>query len=293
MFLLLPMAIGAGIVYYLFVYRSQTQVFHASCGVLTPAERAVIDTTLAMPNGELLSSGRSRGLDKAAVVGDLYAASELSRTRGCEPEARALAAKAQSVAREAEAPALLPPSPFPQLAAPAGSVVAPEVQLGAGVGYESAWSPVVPMDGMPASSPAPPSGPVIARARTTTAAWIRPEPRPWDDAWGRFGFRVPAGFPVGVMHFAPAGWAHVAVDHPDEGRVEGFIEATALTPEQATPGMQPGMRPGMQGAPGAPGNAGPVFMKGTPTPGQRTRDRAAALKKKRRRAAAAAASRAS
>ena len=71
---------------------------------------------------------------------------------------------------------------------------------------------------------------------------VRPEPRAWDDATlGRMpgSFTAPRGFPVYVLSYGPVGWANVLVNHPDEGAIEGWIEARFLTEapiESASPG---------------------------------------------------------
>lgn len=81
---------------------------------------------------------------------------------------------------------------------------------------------------------------------------IRPEPRPWDDATlGRMpgAFTAPKDFPVYVLSYGPVGWAHVLVNHPDEGAVEGWVETRSLTdapvanPPSAAPVATPPMTP--------------------------------------------------
>lgn len=319
------MAIGAGLAYYVFVHRPRMLApaapFRSTCGVLTEAERTAIDLTLSMSTADLIASGRARGRDQAGVVFDINAAAEVARARGCEPESRALAAKAQTVA--AAPPPAPPPTPPQQLMAPSSAYVAYPAGVGnvdpsayANLG-QTPWSPPLAAIGDPANPPAaympagapagaqaqslPPSGPVIVRMRCRgSRCWVRPEPRPWDDAWGRFGFLAPDGFPVGVMHFAPEGWAHVEVHHPDHGRMEGFIELASLAADSgpvpgAAPGatpagaraqapgaqMPPNMRAMMNNAQTGGMNANATFMAGRPTASQRTRMRAAAMKKRR------------
>ena len=85
---------------------------------------------------------------------------------------------------------------------------------------------------------------------------VRPEPRPWNDAWGRFGFSIPSDYPVGVIAMREDGWAHVELYHPDHGRVDGWIEAAHLVPDSRprTSGLAPPSRPLRGLAP----HAGPV-----------------------------------
>lgn len=67
---------------------------------------------------------------------------------------------------------------------------------------------------------------------------IRPEPRAWDDAvLGRMpgAFTAPKDFPVYVLSYGPVGWAHVLVNHPDEGAVEGWVQTSSLTDAAPTP----------------------------------------------------------
>lgn len=82
----------------------------------------------------------------------------------------------------------------------------------------------------------------IAVLRCATDCWVRPQPVPWDDRMGRQAgaFRAPRGHVVQVLSFGPAGWAHVLVDHPDDGRVDGWIETRSL--DNGQPAAQPPMQ---------------------------------------------------
>lgn len=59
---------------------------------------------------------------------------------------------------------------------------------------------------------------------------VRPEPRAWNDAWGRFGFTIPQDYPVGIIGMGPPGWVRVELHHPDHGLIDGWIEAAHLLP---------------------------------------------------------------
>ena len=88
----------------------------------------------------------------------------------------------------------------------------------------------------PAVSPA--LSPIAVMRCGADGCMIRPEPRPWDDATlGRMpgAFTAPKDFPVYVLSFGPVGWAHVLVNHPDEGAVEGWVETRLLTDAPASP----------------------------------------------------------
>ena len=73
---------------------------------------------------------------------------------------------------------------------------------------------------------------------------IRPEPRPWNDqTMGPFGFTAPRGHPVSVLSYGPVGWAHVLVQHPDDpSPVEGWVETRFLT-NSPTPQPAPAPQP--------------------------------------------------
>ena len=89
----------------------------------------------------------------------------------------------------------------------------------------------------PLQSPAPlpavqTPAPIALLRCAIDACPVRPEPRAWDDATlGKMpgAFTAPRGFPVHVLSYGPVGWANVLVNHPDEGAVEGWIEARFLT----------------------------------------------------------------
>ena len=100
-----------------------------------------------------------------------------------------------------------------------------------------AASPFAYASAPPESSP---TAPIALLRCAADGCMIRPEPRPWDDATlGRMpgAFTAPKDFPVYVLSYGPVGWAHVRVNHPDEGSVEGWIETRSLT--DALPAASP------------------------------------------------------
>ena len=93
---------------------------------------------------------------------------------------------------------------------------------------------------------------------------VRPEPRAWNDAWGRFGFSIPSDYPVGVIAMREDGWAHVELYHPDHGRVDGWIEAAHLVPaaRTTTSGPRSGEKRGVSPNTGCAGGACPIPSTG-------------------------------
>ena len=237
----------------------------SNCGALTPEERMAIDGALSMGVNDLLSAASAEGKTQAMVVADLHAYAQRASAKGCQDDARRLELKARAVADPMvdavrglfgpaqQAPAL-PPGPGPGLPGPGPGLVdaGPGAPLtGAYVAPTSAAPGArlpfgTPAFGSPTAAamppPAPvappnPARPIIARGHTRERTWVRPEPRPWDDRQGRFGFSIPAAYPVGVVAFAPAGWAEVVLNHPTDGQAGGFIELAKLAPAQASPGI--------------------------------------------------------
>ena len=243
MIALLPFALGAGLVYLLLrpspLWRGSgtgTGCAGVGCigdasGGLSDGERALVSATLAMPNGDLLASAQPLGLDRAGVVADLYAAADLVTSKGHDVAARLLRDKAMLLSRERD---VMPALPLPL---PSGT-------SGGGSSWFAPSQPSPPSTA--ASSPGssaqggvefPPVGqPVIAAMYCREAGcWVRPAPRPWNDATGRFGFKVPRGFRIDVTSFGPPGWVRVELDHPDDGRVPGFVELSGLTTDAPAP----------------------------------------------------------
>lgn len=97
-------------------------------------------------------------------------------------------------------------------------------------GDPSAFMPPEPLAQVPPTAPA--TGPIALLRCSEDGCMIRPEPRPWDDATlGRMpgAFTAPKDFPVYVLSYGPVGWAHVLVNHPEDGTVEGWVETRSLT----------------------------------------------------------------
>ena len=259
---LIPLAIGIGVLY--FVFRAR-QPFHPTCTALLPQERALIESTLVMRNQDILAKARSQGLDKAATTAELYQFAANVEQRGCREEARRLRDKAASVARENEPPMT------PQLASSTGGYAMRQL----GPAASSTWAappPAVPVEVAPTVAVAAPAGavaakPVLARMVTSMRAAVRPEPRPWNDAWGRYGFSIPRGFPVNVVAFGPAGWAEVQIQHPEQGLAPGFMELAHLAPEGA--GAPAAAATGMAARPGMAAMAGMAGRPGMGAAGKR------------------------
>ena len=125
---------------------------------------------------------------------------------------------------------------LPQAGSPAASPFAY-----AGAPLEPFMSAVAPAPIAPAMGQA---GPIALLRCSADGCMVRPEPRPWDDATlGRMpgAFTAPKDFPVYVLSYGPVGWAHVLVEHPDEGAVEGWIETRSLTDAPASTPSPPSM----------------------------------------------------
>ena len=93
-----------------------------------------------------------------------------------------------------------------------------------------------------ASASTAPTAPIALLRCSGDGCMIRPEPRAWDDATlGRMpgAFTAPKDFPVYVLSYGPVGWAHVLVNHPDEGAVEGWVETRSLTDAAPSPAPAP------------------------------------------------------
>lgn len=271
MILIVPALVGAAMLACLFKPSG------ARCNALTDEQNDALDRTLTMSPSELVSAGQAEGRSAQAVAADLRSAAAFVGSRGCPDDARRLRLKAATLAAMA--------ATFP----------------GA---FASSFEP--------AALPSPSSQkPIIARMRCgQERCSVRPEPRPWDDTQGRFGFTIPAGWPVGVTAFEPFGWAEVSLDHPDHGRVAGFVELAKLvtdTNQGAAPAVPqpvqpsaPAAQPSTGNCPGGvcpiPGAApkaaapsfggGSKFMPSRPTAAQRTRTRMQKLNTKRRAASA-------
>ena len=247
MIALVPVALGAGLMYLILrpsawvTWRSPTGCV-ASAGAdcagpgLSETERSLVSSTLAMSNADLVASAQPRGLDRAGVVADLYDAADLVASRGHDVAARLLRDKAMLLSRERDAgvlPALSVSSAAPPPPAPSSPGFAAPSPPGFAGFAGSGTAPVSPMMSPTVAMPEVPVGqPVIAVMFCGPAGCsVRPEPKPWNDAWGRFGFKVPRGFRVDVTSFGPPGWARVELDHPDHGRVPGFAELSSLTTE--------------------------------------------------------------
>ena len=104
------------------------------------------------------------------------------------------------------------------------------------------------------SAPAAAATPIALLRCAADGCMVRPEPRAWDDATlGRMpgSFTAPKDFPVYVLSYGPVGWAHVLVNHPDEGAVEGWVEMRSLTDAPASPPSMgtPAASPATSGAP--------------------------------------------
>jgi hypothetical protein len=136
------------------------------------------------------------------------------------PQAAPTAWIAPSAPAYAPEPAMSSPLPESYMPAQPFSVPAPQAPSGFGP-----------------PPPPPQAAQPIAIMATTEKTWIRPEPRPWDDRMGRFGFTAPGGFVLGVLSYGPVGWAHVAFQHPDDGPGDGWIETRFLGPVQQQPAM--------------------------------------------------------
>lgn len=96
-------------------------------------------------------------------------------------------------------------------------------------------------------------------AETAARCWIRPEPRAFDDAQGRFGFSCPAAYPLTLLALGPPslppGWAHVELSHPDHGPVQGFVEIANLSALTAAKPSAAAKMPPTQGV-ASPPNGG-------------------------------------
>ena len=229
---LLPLGLLAGVA--ALVY-SQKQPPRSTCAILTPQERSLVDNTLMTSDRELLVAAAGRGQNQPGAVHDINTFATVIEARGCADDARRLRMKAASVARH---PPVASPLTIPQLPPPPGSVVGsppppvvPMEPMGAGVPWPGAPTTAWPAGGAAASAaPATPAIPM----QTTTRCWIRPEPRaPMDPAeQERFGFTCPAKFPLTLLAFGPPslppGWAHVELQHPDHGPVQGYVEIANL-----------------------------------------------------------------
>lgn len=317
MIVLVPIAIG---VVCGFILKGATESHRPTC-TLTSEERNALDFVLTMSNEELVSAGAAAGVNTAMVVADLHKAAAHLISRGCPDDARRLRIRATDIAVAAlpptdQGPPLLPPSVQPSLALPpppafaspgaplTGAFVAATLGAPGAPGARPNWGadPAAYAPPPPsATSPPPAPPPIIARMRCGQRCWVRPEPRQWNDAWGRFGFSIPAGWSVGVVSFEPSGWARVTLAHPDHGRADGFVEVSQLVPDNGQPQGGPAMpaMPGMQGAAtgNCPGGVCPVpqggaqvgkgampqsaFMATQPTASQRSRKRNAKMKAKR------------
>ena len=125
--------------------------------------------------------------------------------------------------------------------------------------------------GAPAQ-PARVATPALARMRCgVDGCSVRPEPRDWNDAWGRFGFSIPLGYPVNVIAMGPPGWVQVELHHPDDGIVDGWIEAEYLSPSSTHLSARDGASPSSSGPSvrGGPATAGRSAPPGRIKPARR------------------------
>lgn len=283
MSVLIPIGLAAGVAYLVY---SQRKPPAAACAVLTPQERNVVNYTLQTSDRDLLMVGVSHGASQAMVVQAVNELATATAARGCPEDAQHLRDKASSIARHAPAA----PFPFPQMQAAHSPFLFPApqqqpvqqppvvdpmmgqppvvdpmqmgmqgqmqqgqmqgmdpMQMGMQGGGTGHWGGGLdPL--MTAQRPQP-----IALMKTNARTFVRPEPRAWDDSQGRFGFSVPAGFPVAIVALppqVPPGWTKVALQHPDHGAVEGFVEGKFLSPANA-PLAAPAGAPGASVKPAA------------------------------------------
>ena len=242
-----------------------------TCAGLSPEDRAKFSRFLSTDPQTILAYSRSaHKWDKGQVVNAIHVDARELDGLGCKEDGDLLRAKANEIAALTESP-----SPGAGAAAGcafdlAGAYVAPEVRVGGEANatlhnvapgttarldeaYATAFTP-------PASQAAPRQSPLVMM-RTKARVAIRPDPIPWnDEAMGKLGFTVPAGYPVGVLAVGPpacpVGWTKVELRHPDEGVVEGFTEAANLVPNA------PAVAPAAKAAPTTVGRAQPTSFQG-------------------------------
>ena len=270
-----PIVGVAGLLYFLFRHRQmQMMTAPSTCPGLLDQERAELNRVLATDPHTLLAAARAQGLNKAMYVTAMHAIATQLENRGCKHDADRVHAKATAIGNIVEA---LPPAgpstgvgvytdPAMVAYTPGAYVdpaMAASMQAGAPTGAP-AYAPIGPDVPLP-------SMPIALMRCGVDRCWVRPEARPWNDAMGRFGFSIPKNYPVGVLAFEPAGWAHVELMHPDHGRVDGYIEIAHLSP--AALGDQ--VPTAVTTVPNVPGQA-PVQVQTRLSPAQRTRARVAA-----------------
>ena len=146
-----------------------------------------------------------------------------------------------------------------QLLLPSGPAASP-------FAYADAGRPMAAPFLSEAPAPAQPATPIAILRCSGDGCMIRPEPRAWDDATlGRMpgAFTAPKDFPVYVLSYGPVGWAHVLVNHPDEGAVEGWVETRSLTDAPPSPPSMTPATPSMSsGASATAGTGQAVDGKG-------------------------------
>ena len=138
-------------------------------------------------------------------------------------------------------------------------------------------SPFQPYPAQPFPSQGAPPQPIAVLRCAADRCWVRPQPIPWDDRMGRQdgAFSAPRGHVFNVLAFGPVGWAHVLVQHPDDGLVEGWVETRFLENAQQ-PQQQPqqsqqapqqqsqqGQQQGQQPPPPVPGGVNAAAVQRT------------------------------